>query len=74
MKKKENPLFSATEIGMHYSGRGFQENDTKKLSNYEFFSGDVWQVLLDWYFVPIERTLILHCLSGNKYWTTYKCD
>lgn len=40
MKKKENPLFSATKIGTHYSGRGFQENDTKNLSNYEFYSGD----------------------------------
>lgn len=74
MKKKENSLFSTTKMGMHFSGGGFQENDTKNLSNYEFYSDDVWQVLLDWYFLPIEHTLTLHCLSGNKYWATYKCD
>lgn len=74
MKKNENTLFSSTKIGIHYSGRGFQENDTKNLSNYEFYSDDVWQVLLDWYFLPIEHTLILHCLSGNKYWDTYEYD
>lgn len=68
-RKQENPLFSSTKIGIHYPGR-FQENDTKNLSNYEFYSDDVWQVLLDWYFLLIEHTLILHCLSGNKYWDT----
>lgn len=74
MNKKENSLFSTTKIGIYYSGRGFQENDTKNLLNYKFYSDDVWQVLLDWYFLPIEHTLILQCLSDNKYWDTYEYD
>lgn len=74
MKKNKKSLFSTTKPGIRYSGSRFQENDTKNLSNYKFYSDDVWQVLLDWYFLLIEHTLILHCLSGNKYWDTYECD
>lgn len=67
-KNKYSIIFSIIKPGIHYSGSKFQEDDTKNFTNYKFYSDDMWQVLLDWYFLLIEHTLILPCLSGNKYW------